>query len=193
MANRTPLLAALAIAIAGGFIGYQVAFAESGENNLNYEVQFDKPKGWIELPQSPSTLLLARDPKTRDLIRCSYAQVVDDANPDPQMNTKRFASQVVTNAKSNQPGWQTDRIGEYDNGTIAFELVQKAHQGKTIIIALAVRGNTTFITSVSNSGKRGAEIAKGDYDKFRTFLNSIRFVPSDKWRLLQQKYDSLGL
>ena len=190
MAGRIAKVAGFCGLAVVAVVGYRIAFAKPNEDFRNYEVIYTKPAGWREIPKNPNTLLLVRHPQTQDLIRCSETQVVADHNPEPDVDTEAIVQRTVLNAQSNQPEWKTSRLPAYDNGRIEFQLFRKRSANKTIVIAMAVKGNTTLLASISNTGPRAAVLAK-DYRPFLDFLASFDFRQTDKWDRLHEKYDTL--
>jgi len=179
------------VAIAAIAAGYRVATKPRNDDFRNYEVKFQKLGTWKELPHNPNTLLLMFNPKTNALIRCSATQVVDDSNPEPDMDTENIVKRVVDNAQQNQAAdWKTEQWKHFDNGKVDFSLFRKTNSHKTIIGAMAVRGNTTMIASISNSGS-GAKALLEDagLKDFYDFLSSIDLVVTDKWIKIHEKYE----
>jgi hypothetical protein len=178
------------VAIAAIAAGYRVATKPRNDDFRNYEVKFQKLGTWKELPHNPNTLLLMFNPKTNALIRCSATQVVDDSNPEPDMDTENIVKRVVDNAQQNQAEWKTEQWRHFDNGRVDFSLFRKTNSRKTIIGAMAVRGNTTMIASISNSGS-GAKALLEDagLKDFYNFLSSVDLVVTDKWIKIHEKYE----
>ncbi len=170
-------------------VGYRLAFAKPNVDNLNYEVAFQKLAGWKELPHSPNTLLLLQHPKSKALIRASTTQIVADFNPEPEVDTPEMVKRVVENAQQNQPEWKTDHIEKFNNGKVEFELFRKTNKNKTIIAAMAVKGNTTLLVSMSNTGEGGKSMAAGKYEPLLDFLKTIELQVSDKWVKIHEKYE----
>lgn len=173
-------IALVGLILVSAGVAYRFATAKANEDYRNYEVFFQVPAGWEELPKNPNTLLLARDPKSLDLLRCSATQIVDDSNPEPDIDTVRMVDRVVQLAQENQPEWTTERLKPYSNGKVAFELFRKTNAEKTVVGAMAVRGNTTLVVSMSNTGK-GAKALAGSYAPLLAFLDSIDLRETDKW------------
>jgi hypothetical protein len=190
MASRIAKIVGICGLAAAAAVFYRFASAKPNEDFRNYEVVFIKPSGWMEIPKNPNTLLLVRHPQTQDLIRCSETQVVADHNPEPDVDTEAIVKRTVSNAQSNQPEWKTSRLPAYDNGRVQFELFCKRGANKTIVIAMAVRGNTTLLASISNTGARAAVLER-DYRPFLDFLATFDLRPTDKWDRLHEKYDRL--
>ncbi len=179
-------LVGLSLMVAG--VGYRLATAKPKEDYRNYEVFFQVPAGWRELPKNPQTLLLARDPESLHLLRCSATQIVDDSNPEPEMDTAAMVDRAVENAQENQPEWMTERLKSYSNGKVDFGLFRKCHAEKTVIVAMAVRGNTTLVVSLSNTGK-GAKALASSHAPLLAFLDSIDLRVTDKWIQIHEPYE----
>ncbi|MBC8066454.1 MAG: hypothetical protein H7Y17_16605 [Chlorobia bacterium] len=170
-------------------IGYRLATANVNDDFRNYEVVFNKLEGWKELPHSPNTLLLMKHPPTNALLRCSATQIVSETNPEPDMDTTRIVQRVVQNAQENQPEWKTEHLKPYDNGKVGFELFRKTNSGKTIVGAMAVRGNTTLLVSMSNTGEGAKTMAQGNYELLLAFLKTVDLQVTDKWEKIHAKYE----
>ena len=190
MAGSLAKIAAGGIVVALAFVAYRIATAKVNEDNRNYVVVYSKPAGWTELPKNPQTLLFARDPKTKSTLRVSATQVVSETNPEPDIDTKALVDTVVRNAQANQPEYVTKQLADYNNGHVDFKLYQKTGKHKTIVVAVAVKGNTTMMASMSNTGEGGQKLAGGDHSQLLSFLDSVRLEETDKWDKLHQKLES---
>lgn len=191
MGNRLYGVVGIIAAVVAGVAIYRGATAGANEDNTNYEVTFEQLPGWKNEDKKPNTLLLIRDPKSRALLRASATQVVDEENPEPDVDTKAIVARTIRNAQENQPEWKTDPIGTYKTSHAEFGLFRKSNPGKTIIIAMAVKGNTTFVASLSNFGEGGKELASGKYQPLLAFLDTVRLTATDKWIKIHEKYDRM--
>lgn len=191
MGNRTLAFVGVAVIVIGGSAAYRLATAKVNTDNKNYDIEFKHLDGWKQERMNPNTLALIRDPKTKALLRASATHVVDEENPEPDIDTKALVARTVRNAVENQPEWKTEPIGNYKTDNAEFGLIKKTNPGKTIIIAIAVRGNTTFVASLSNFGEGGKQLAAGKYQPLLAFLDSVRLVESDKWVKMHEKYDQM--
>jgi hypothetical protein len=189
MASNLFKIAIGGLALLAVGVSYRLATANRNDDFRNYEVGYTKLVGWKELPHSPNTLLLLQDPETKALLRCAATQVVSETNPEPDMDTVNIVKRVVRNARDNQPEWKTDHLKKFDNGKVHFELFRKANKGKTIIGAMAVRGNTTLLVSMSNTGEYAKDMAEGSYEPLLTFLSTIDLQVTDKWEKIHAKYE----
>lgn len=188
MAVAMAKLALAGALLVAGVLIYRSATAKPNEDHRNYEVTFEMPKGWKELPRNPNTLLLARNPDNRALLRCSATQVVSDFNPEPEMDSKNLVAHVVETAQRKQPEWITDRLESYHNGRISFEIFRKSNANKTIQVAMAVRGNTTVVVSVSQPGN-ALKASKAISGALLSFLDSVDLTQTDKWTELHRQLD----
>ena len=169
-------------------VGFRIATAKPNEDARNYEVVYQKPAGWQELPKNPNTLLLTRNPKSLDVLRCSATQIVAEVNAEPDMDTASLVKRVVQTAKENQPEWKTERLKPFDNGKVNFEIFRKTGRNKTVINAMAVRGNTTLIVSLSNSGL-GAKKLVESHASLLDFLGSVDLQVTDKWIRIHERLE----
>lgn len=176
--------------VIGVGVGYRIASVKPNEDARNYEVVYQKPAGWQELPKNPNTLLLAQDPKNLDLLRCSATQLVADTNPEPDLDTVNLVNRVVKTAKEKQGQWNTERLESFDNGKVRFEIFRKTNRDKTIVNAMAVRGNTTLLVSLSNSGL-GAKRLVTSHAPLLEFLGSIDLQVTDKWIRIHEQIDAM--
>lgn len=163
-------------------IGFRVATKHPIEDNRNYDILYAKPIGWKELPHNPNTLLLMRHPRTKALVRCAATQVVSESNPEPDMDTDNLVQRVVSNAQQSQAAeWKTESLNDIDTGKVRFGLFRKMNHNKTIIGAISVRGNTTLLVSISNTGEGAKELAAGRMDDFLAFLKTFDMRETHKW------------
>jgi hypothetical protein len=162
-------------------VGYRLATRQPNEDFRNYEIVYAKPDGWKELPHSPNTLLLIQHPKTKALIRCAATQVVADRNPEPEMDTDNLIRRVVRNAREAQAEWKTDQMESFDNGKVRFAIYRKIGERKTVIGALSVRGNTTLLVSISNTGQGAKDLAAGKIEELVAFLKTFDMQETHKW------------
>lgn len=188
-------VARVVLAVAGAAVllgSYRLYTMQPNEDSANYEVHFKKLGHWKELPHNPNTLVLLQEPKTKALIRCSATQVVSDSNPEPDMDTANVTLRMVSNAKNNQAElWKTEEMKGHDNGKVKFSLFRKSNHGKAIMIAVAVRGNTTLVASLSNYGKGLESLSAVNQQDFYTFLNTIELEVTDKWNKLHERLDRI--
>lgn len=169
-------------------IGFRVATAKPNLDPRNYEVLYQKPVGWQELPKNPNTLLLTRDPKSLDLLRCSATQVVAEVNAEPDMDAAALVKRFVQTAKENQPEWKTERLKSYHNGKVNFEIFRKVGKDKTVVNAMAVRGNTTLLVSLSNSGLGAKKLAES-HASLLEFLGTVDLKVTDKWDRIHDRLE----
>lgn len=187
MAGNLVKIAIGGLVLAGAGVGYRIASAGKNVDFRNYEVGYTKLAGWKELPHSPNTLLLLQDPKTKTLLRCAATQIVSETNPEPDMDAINIVKRVVSNARENQPEWKTDHLEKFHNGKVHFELFKKTGKNKTIVGAMAVRGNTTVLVSISNTGEQAKKMAQGSYESLLEFLSSIDLQVTDKWEKIHAR------
>jgi len=167
--------------------GYRFATKQPNEDFRNYEVLYQKPEGWEELPHNPNTLLFMRNKKTNALLRCAATQIVSDTNPEPDMDTENVVKRAVDNARQSQPDWTTDILQDIDTGRVQFKLFRKTKKEKTIILAMTAKGNTTLLVSVSNTGQGGRDLAEGRIDEFLAFLKTFDMQETHKWNTPDDK------
>jgi hypothetical protein len=188
MASGFVKYGAAGLVVLAAAVGYRLAFAKPNTDNLNYEPSFRQLDGWKDLPHNPNTLALYLDPKTNAMLRASATQIVSDFNPEPDVDTKEMVRRVVENAQKNQPEYKTTRLKSYDNGRVVFEMFHKTNASKTIVGAMAVRGNTTLLVSISNTGEGGKRLAEGEIKPLLAFLDTFDLKVSDKWIRIHEKY-----
>ncbi len=189
MATRYARLGLVGLLLCGIGVAYRLATAKPNEDHRNYEVLFTKPAGWKLLPKKPNTLLLAQQPQTKTLLRCSATQVVSDVNPEPDMDTTFLTERFIRSAQANQPEFKTKRLPSLDNGKVKFEIFRKSNAQKTIQIAIAVRGNTTLIISASNAGSLANSMQESVSKELADFLLTIELEATDKWKTLHNELD----
>lgn len=96
------------------------------------------------------------------------------------MDTASLVTRVVQTAKENQPEWETERLEGFNNGKVNFEIFRKTGKYKTVVNAMAVRGNTTLLVSLSNSGL-GAKKLVDSHASLLAFLKTVDLQVTDKW------------
>lgn len=144
----------------------------------NFDVIFAKPRGFKELWHGPQALFAYQDPSTGLRYRGSVNQVVADFNPTPLLTSDGLAEQMVSNTTANMPGWKGVVLDSVPTSSVAWRLVRREGQGKCVISAFGVRGNTTAMVSLVGAGKEVRHI-ESQMDTFRDFLRTISFDKAD--------------
>lgn len=188
MAGNLAKIAVGGLVLVGAGVGYRFATANKNTDFRNYEVGYQKLSGWNEIPHSPNTLLLMQHPKTNALLRCAATQVISESNPEPDMDAVNMVKRVVRNARDNQPEWKTEHLEKFDNGKVHFELFRKSNKSKTIVAAMAVRGNTTVLISISGTGEHAKVMADGNYQPLLDFLGTVDLKVTDKWQKIHANH-----
>ena len=180
MGIRIPAGPALAVGIAlvaFGYMYYQLK--GSGGETTNYAISYDVPKGWDPVPHGPQTLFLYKHPKTGLLLRGAQNQVVSDVNPTPELDSRGMAQYYIDRTKENLPDWKAELAGEVAADGVKFNLIRRSRNGKTVVTAFGVRGNTTLIVSLSGADDEQKSIDSGGMDFLREYVGQVSFAKAD--------------
>lgn len=156
-----------------------IGFAKWKTENLkgdtrNFAVTVHHPKGWQREPQGLQTLFLYRDKKSNLLIRGAQNQVVSDINPTPELHTKGIAQYYIDVTHENLKGWTAEMLETVPGNGIDFQLIRRTREGKEVVSAFAVKGNTTLVVSLSGNDNEVKSIP-ATLPAFREFLTGIEF------------------
>ena len=143
----------------------------------NYDIVYPHPRVWEEKPHSPFTRFLFEHVETGAQLRGSTNQVTLDVNPTPELDTDGIANYYVETTKRNQPAWKAERLPDVHTKHLEFSTIKRTRQGKVVVTAFCVRGNTTLILSLALD-----ESNLKQYDammrEFQAFLTEVRLVPA---------------
>jgi len=145
---------------------------------LNYAITYPHPTEWKELHHSPQTLFLFQNSKTHLLLRGAVNQIISDINPSPDMQADQLADYYMARTAENMPDWTGAKIGRVKGPDTTFSLIKRERKGKCVVTGYAVKGNTTFMVTLSaNEGElKDIEPAMND---FRGFVSQIRLTEKD--------------
>ncbi|MGV3615799.1 MAG: hypothetical protein ACO1SV_10740 [Fimbriimonas sp.] len=144
----------------------------------NFELSYAKPDGWKEVGHGPQALFVYQDPESGVRFRGSVNQVVAEFNPTPTLTSDGLARQMVSNTKENMPGWNGVVLEALETPTVGWRLVRRFGQGKCVVSAFGVRGNTTAMVSMVADGKNVDQI-EAKMPHFREFLQTVKFSKAD--------------
>lgn len=178
-----PIRALIVVGVIVGGLTYGSRLRADHELNQirmteNFELGFAKPTGWRELWHGPQALFVYQDPKTGLRYRGSVNQVVAEFNPTPSMTSDALAEQMVSNTKANMPGWNGIVLDSVATSAVDWRLVRREGQGKCVVSAFGVRGNTTAMVSLVGAGKETRHVA-AHMGSFREFLRTLTFDKAD--------------
>jgi len=144
----------------------------------NYRLESKNPVGWKAVPHGPQTLFLYRDPGTGILLRGAHNQIVAEFNPTPGESKESVAQYYIDRTKDNLKEWTAKMSESVQAKGGSFQLIDRAKKGKRVVTAFGVRGNSTFIVSISANGKEVDSI-EGKLPWFKQFLSEVEFQPVD--------------
>jgi hypothetical protein len=161
----------IAIAGAGGSLWY---LRHIQGNNSNYQLIRPEPVGWKAVPHGPQTLFLYRNPKTGLLLRGAQSQIVAEFNPTPNDTNDTVAQYYVDRTHENLKGWTAEVTDKVQAKNGSYQIIDRQRDGKRVVSAFGVLGNSTFIVSLSGNGKEVGEI-DSTLPWFHEFLSNTDF------------------
>ncbi len=144
------------------------------ESNKNYSLIYATPTGWLAIPHSPQAIFLYQQPQSHLLMRAAMSDVVADYNPSPEMDTENTAQFMLDVTSANLVGWNGKLVGDVDAKGATFRIVRRWTLNKIVYSAVAVRGNTTIIVSLS-ADKPELRYIDAAMPQFRQYLASLEF------------------
>jgi len=150
-------------------------------DSATYQLIFEMPKGWTEVPQHPGSIFLYRDPKEELYLRGAALSLVSDVNPTPEMNTDVFASDYTDVLDKRMPEWKSEVLDTIPVAGVPFRLVRRAGPNHYALIAVCVRGNSTFSVMISSDAKHRSVVDKNE-PWFRDYVASLNMAKeSPNW------------
>jgi hypothetical protein len=174
---RIVLYGGLAIAFVA-FL-YSNVLKDSMADAKTYRLKHERPLRWQELPPTPLVLFLYEDPLTKDTIRGSVNSVVADRVALPELDTNGIANHMIQVTESNLPGWKAKMLKDVSAGPLRYRIVRREKEGRCVITAFAVKGNTTVLISLAASGSKAANLEDRHLPFFEKFLAQTTLVPND--------------
>ena len=144
----------------------------------NYLVNHEKPEGWKEMEHGPQTLFLYKNPVTHLLLRGAINQVVSEINPTPDLQTDSIAQYYLDRTSENQPDWTAKRLPDVTANGARFSMIEREKQGKCVVTAFIVKGNTTFMASISGNNDE-TKLIPEEIPHFRDFLAKISLTRTE--------------
>ncbi len=141
----------LLVAGAGGSIWY---LRHIQGDNSNYKLVRPEPEGWQPVPHGPQTLFLYRNPKNGLLLRGAQSQIVAEYNPTPEENNDSVAQYYIDRTHENLKQWTASKSDKVQAKNGAYQLIDRKKEGKRVVSAFGVLGNSIFIVSLSGNGKQ---------------------------------------
>jgi hypothetical protein len=164
------VLIGIAMVIAGRYKSAQVELAK------NYRLAYSVPTGWREIPHSPEALFLYVNPKTHLLMRGAMNDVQDAENPTPGLDRDATAKWMIQITSENLKNWKGEMLDTVDGHEISFRLVKRTGPGKCVVTAVAVRGNTTIMVTMSGDQHELKDVDPA-LPAFRQYLTTLAFTP----------------
>jgi hypothetical protein len=152
--------------------------AERIESVKNFEIGHERLTGWKAVPHGPQTLFLYRDPQTKLLLRGAVNQVVSEFNPTPELKTEELAQFFIDRTVENQPDWKATKLESVEAKGTSFRMIRREKKDKCVVTAVAVRGNTTLLVSLSGNAKELKDIDR-TMPAFKGFLAAVSMTEKD--------------
>lgn len=169
----------VALLILGGAALYRARkHAEHRDLTTNYRIEYPTPDGWQPIQHSPQSLFLFQYKRTKLLLRGATSQIVADVNPEPEMDAAALANFYIDRTQENMPDWKAQALDTVEAPDTIFSLIRRTREGKAVVTAYAVKGNTTLMITLSGNGDevRDLEVAMPE---LRQFLKQVRLVEED--------------
>jgi len=119
-------------------------------DTATYQLIYGTPKGWNVQKVHPGSLFLFREPKQGFVLRGSMLSLVSDINPTPEIDTDVFAAQYLSLGDKKMPQWSSEVLDTVDASGIPFRMIRRTGPNHHALIAVCVRGNTTFTIVLSS-------------------------------------------
>ncbi|AIE88121.1 hypothetical protein [Fimbriimonas ginsengisoli] len=177
MSRTTPMLAIGLIFIAAFAWFRRANAAASPDTYANYSLVYALPSGWKEIPHSPQAIFLFRSLHSDLLMRGAMNDVVADYNPTPDLDRDGLAQWMLDITAANLKSWKGEMLDTVNgtNGT-TFRLVRRWSPDKCVVSAIAVRGNTSIVVTLSGD-ERKVDILDQEMPAFRTYLTTLGMSP----------------
>ncbi len=145
---------------------------------LNYAISYPVPDDWKEMHHSPQTLFLFRNNKTHLLLRGAVNQIISEINPSPELQADQLADYYMASTAENMPEWTGHKIGRVKAHDTTFSLIRRERKEKVVVTAYAVKGNTTFMVTLSANAGEMKDV-EPTMESFRSFVSQIRLTEKD--------------
>ena len=122
-------------------------------DSSNYQLIRPEPVGWEPVPHGPQTLFLYRNPKNGLLLRGAQSQIVAEINPTPDDTNDTVAQYYIDRTHENLKQWTASKTDKVQAKNGSYQLIDRKRDGKRVVSAFGVLGNSTFIVSLSGNGK----------------------------------------
>jgi len=172
----------IAFAIAAVAVGGYVTWSQERQrvDARNYTVTYESPKNWKKMPKGPQTLFLYKDPKSGLLLRGAQNQVIAELNPTPELDGPGLVSYYLERTETSLKGWTAKALDSVDGINVKFHLLRRERQGKVVLSAFGVRGNTTFIVTLSGNDEEAKQIDDYGMKFLRDYLGTIEFSQAER-------------
>lgn len=171
-----PAIALGAGALAAGYFGLRSAFPHHFADSANYEVLYEAPNDWRELPKSPMTLFLFKHPDREVFLRGSVNNIESDYAVTPEMDFSMLAEYYLSTTQNNQKEWKGERLRDVRNGKQSFSMIRRWRKDKTVFTAFAQKGNTTLLVGLYAADSEAKSLGAFE-PMFRSFLATLDFKP----------------
>jgi hypothetical protein len=173
MSRRTPVLGlGIAVLIAGAYAYRQQSLARTEESTANFRLLFDTPQGWMPVPHSPQALFLFKNPGSKLLMRGAMNDVVAEYNPTPELDRDGLAKYMLDVTDLNLKDWRGSMLGTVSAQGTSFRLIKRWSPQKCVVSAVAVRGNTSVVVTLSGNQRQAQSIDQA-LPEFRSYLSTL--------------------
>jgi hypothetical protein len=86
------------------------------------------------------------------VIRGAQNQVIDETNPTPDLDRDQLANDFADVTRSNLH-WDAEILGVVPCGGSSYRLIRRTAKDRTVVSAICVKGNTTFVITMLGMGE----------------------------------------
>ncbi len=155
---------------------YVVRASQPGDVNT-YFMSYEALPGWTVMPHAPLLVFQLHDETSGLDILGADQRTESDINPSPDVDTAKFADNLVSITRTGLTGWTAERIGSVKTAHAEFELVRRGTTDRQILCACCVKGNSTVMISLVGLGPSMSKV-DDNTAAFKEFLKSVRLSPA---------------
>ena len=141
----------------------------------NYQLDAPRFSNWKRTEGGPIRKVVYRHPEANLRLQATLTQVRESYNPTPELDSDALADQYVRMTREKMPTFRARRLGRVDAGETRFDLVERVGPDRSMVCAIAVRGNTTAVISLIGVGK-DRHLARRFAPEFRRYLREVQLV-----------------
>lgn len=139
----------------------------------NYEMRVIVPETWKPVPHSPMLRFAYNLPNAPVRITGALSRFEMDENPTADVDAVAMAEDSVRATTDRMANWVAHRIGPVEGKNTTFELVRRSRGEHHMVVAYAVKGNTTALVSLVTDAS--PKMLDDQMPTFRRFLETTVF------------------